>query len=126
MLLSAPALALDGRQLLQGCTQAQRIVASPQVRDQMFDRPDMVMAAGHCMGLVLGLANMNRLWQEYTKNTSIFFCPPPATTTGHWIDAVVTYLQRHPEALTEEGIALASVALTTAFPCRAVPQPPRR
>lgn len=115
----------DGNRLLRACTLAMRFMDSPQAQEQALGKPHQALEAGYCLGLLRGLTNMNMVWQQYTKDASMFFCVPPESKTGQWMRVVVKYLQEHPERLHEEDIALASLALTSAFPCLPKPQSPR-
>jgi Ssp1 endopeptidase immunity protein Rap1a len=124
---AAAAPVRDGNALLRGCTLAIRLVDTPEAtRTEVFERPDLVMDAGYCFGLLRGMADMNKLWQMYTKDTSMYFCLPPQSNMGQWMRVVVKYLQAHPEQLHEEATGLVSLAFTNAFPCLPKAQHPRR
>jgi hypothetical protein len=123
---AAAAPVRDGNALLRACTLAIRFIDTPETRTEAFERPHQVMEAGYCWGLLRGMANMNLLWQEHTKDTSMYFCLPPQSNTGQWMRVVVKYLQAHPEQLHEEDIGLVSLAFTNAFPCLPKAQHPRR
>ena len=123
---AAAATTQDGNKLLRACTQAIRFTDSPETLAQAFRQPEQVMEAGYCLGLLRGVANMNMVWQMYTKDASMFFCLPPESIVNQWMRIVVRYLQQHPEKLHEEDIGLVSLAFTSAFPCPPKAQSPRR
>jgi Rap1a immunity proteins len=121
VLLPAAAQTADGHNLLQACTLALR---APTV-SQELSKADF-MKAGYCVGLLDGLGGMNQVWQEYTQDTSRFFCSPPGSRRDQIVRVVVRYLENHPEQLHEHEIILAGWALSKAFPCLPKAQTPRR
>jgi Ssp1 endopeptidase immunity protein Rap1a len=123
---SAAVLPQDGNQLLRACALAMHLIDSPQAEIQALEKPQQALEAGYCLGLLRGLANMNMVWQDHTKDTSMFFCLPTESTTGQWMRVVVKYLQEHPERLHEDDITLARLAFTSAFPCQPRTLSPRR
>jgi hypothetical protein len=112
-LAGAPAAkALNGHQLLELCPDALRALEQPNANVNDFN-------AGYCIGLIMGILDVNVAYQHFPNQTQVLFCDPRDGTTGmpKFVRIILRYLQTHPERLHLYSTALAIEAMQEAFPC---------
>jgi hypothetical protein len=82
---------------------------------------------GYCGGYITGvIASLVNL-QRYRQIADTMLCLPVDVSKGQLVEAVVAYLDKHPERRSRQSINLVPEALNEAFPCpgSATPAAPR-
>jgi len=100
----------DGNELLRSCN-----IAMSSFDDIRPLKSDDYMPAGICLGTIRGILGVNGLYR--VTDGPDLFCPP-AIEHSQALRIIVKYLNEKPEALHEDGVFLAVVALREAFPCK--------
>jgi Rap1a immunity proteins len=95
---------LSGDALLTHC---QLVLQAPTARS---------FEAGVCVGILQTLRYIQPLLDP--KYGKAGYCLPRELSDEQEVQAVVSYLQSHPERLSQEGRTLALDALHEAFPCK--------
>lgn len=96
----------NGAQLLSQCNSVIRVLDGDRLEDPI--------GAGYCMGLMQGIIETTRFYQDRDKSLA---CLPEGLEKGQAARVVTKFLNEHPERLHETSALLAIVALATAFPC---------
>lgn len=107
MMLASPARAVDGNQLYQWGAQS--------TRDDSRDSPDPGAFVGYVQGFIDLHTDLSD--DEIGIIKAPFFCPPRNTQLAQMLDAVMRYLEAHPEKRRFTGSSLVASALWEAFPC---------
>jgi Rap1a immunity proteins len=96
--------ALSGEVLLNHCQSVRQ------------ERAARSFEAGVCVGILQTLRYIQPLLDP--KYGKAGYCLPQEVSDEQEVQAVVSYLQSHPERLSEEGRTIALDALHEAFPCK--------
>ncbi len=107
MISALPARAVDGNELYTWGTQA--------ARGDSRDSPDPGAFAGYVQGFIDLHTDLSDAEIRIIKRP--FFCPPRNTQLAQMLDAVMRYLEAHPEKRRFTGSSLVASALWEAFPC---------
>jgi Rap1a immunity proteins len=107
---------LNGHQLLEMCPDALRTLEQPNANVNDF-------AAGYCIGLIMGILDVNVAYQHFPNQTQVLFCDPRdgTATLPQFVRIILRYLQTHPERLHLYGTVLAIEAMQEAFRCPPAP-----
>lgn len=102
----------DGNFLLRECKET--LIATHQ-------ECSAAVSAMHCLGFIDGLVDMDNIYKATVLKGSSrgLICLPKDKhlTTGQLAQVVVEYLEHNPGQLHEPAPALATLALSKAFPC---------
>lgn len=107
-LLSAPAAAMTGNDVLHQCPVALDI--------DKAGAPEDVLKAMHCVGYVAGLNDASRLHQGLFKH-ELYCMPEQGLESGQVVRIFLKWLEAHPEDLHETARGLFISAMRDAFPC---------
>jgi hypothetical protein len=110
LLFSAASYAGDGNELLQQCTQAERLMDGETTDDEF--------GAGLWLGTIAGVQMTLKIVRtnggdDAAINTYI----PSGVNNGQGVRVVLAYLRANPAMLHELDMALIILALNAAFPC---------
>lgn len=99
----------DGYELLDTCS---------YVSDDMSDLDKVERIKGiNCVGMMAGISITNKSEQKL-GNTKLFFCIPDHAANSDLAEALVKYLNKHPDELHKEVDDLIFTAFRKAFPCK--------
>lgn len=99
----------DGYELLDTCS---------YVSDDMseLDKVERIKAI-NCAGMMAGINITNKSEQDL-GNTKLFFCIPDHAANSDLAEALVKYLNKHPDDLHKKVNDLIFTAFRKAFPCK--------
>jgi hypothetical protein len=102
-----------GLDLLQSCQQLERTAHTSGDRIIWAQVQD----ADICWGYIQAVQQFSVLVNPDTKQTIIYSCPPPDSTTLQFVRIVTAYARSHPQQLHDQAMTIAMKAIQAAFPC---------
>ncbi len=116
---SLPADTDTGNYLLRACKEMLR-EGPPDSAEEMLQS---IAAGSHCAGYLMGMADMNSLYQGSLTSVlgpdrGLFCMPTSGIETDQTMRIVVKYLEANPEELHFSKRLLVVKALSKAFPCK--------
>jgi hypothetical protein len=110
LLLFSSAGYADGNELLQRCTEAERLMDG--------GTPDDPFDTGVCLGWLDGVRKTLDVVKARAGDEAAFnTCIPDSVTTGQNLRVVLAYLRDNPAKLHQRELLLTVLALKEAFPC---------